>query len=229
MATTTATKTAKPASKTAAAKKPKIQEPDLYFWEGKNQKGQVVRGEIKARSLADVKNQLRKQGQLKPKIKKKPKPLFGGGKAVQPADIAVFVRQMATMMKAGVPLVQSFELVADGLENENMRKMVLSIRDDVSGGGSFGSGLRRFPKYFDELFCSPKSPACCTFTGTDRLRCLTIRQMATPCWMSNTFSSFVPSAAVSFFLALPCRSRMSIFENALHSCWRIPRKVGLSR
>ena len=154
MATTTATKTAKPASKTAAAKKPKIQEPDLYFWEGKNQKGQVVRGEIKARSLADVKNQLRKQGQLKPKIKKKPKPLFGGGKAVQPADIAVFVRQMATMMKAGVPLVQSFELVADGLENENMRKMVLSIRDDVSGGGSFGSGLRRFPKYFDELFCS---------------------------------------------------------------------------
>ena len=58
------------------------------------------------------------------------------------------------MMKAGVPLVQSFELVADGLENESMRQMVLSIRDDVSGGGSFGSGLRRFPKYFDELFCS---------------------------------------------------------------------------
>lgn len=153
MATTTANKNAKPATK-AVAKKPKVKEPDLYFWEGKNQKGQVVRGEIKAHSLVDVKNQLRKQGQLKPKIKKKSKPLFGGGKAVTPQDLAVFVRQMATMMKAGVPLVQSFELVADGLENETMRKMVLSIRDDVSGGGSFGAALRRYPKHFDELFCS---------------------------------------------------------------------------
>ncbi|HSC76572.1 MAG TPA: type II secretion system F family protein [Pseudomonadales bacterium] len=153
MATTTVKKNAKPAPK-AATKKPKVKEPDLYFWEGKNQKGQVVRGEIKARSLTEVKTQLRKQGQTNPKIKKKSTPLFGGGKAVQPQDIAVFVRQMATMMKAGVPLVQSFELVADGLENQNMRKMVLSIRDDVSGGGSFGSALRRFPKYFDELFCS---------------------------------------------------------------------------
>jgi type IV pilus assembly protein PilC len=155
MATTTVSKNAKTAAKTAAPKKPKIKEPDIYFWEGKNQKGQVVRGEIKARSLAEVKTQLQKQGQSKAKIKKKPTPLFGGGgKAVQPQDIAVFVRQMATMMKAGVPLVQSFELVADGLENPNMRKMVLSIRDDVSGGGSFGSALRRFPKFFDELFCS---------------------------------------------------------------------------
>jgi type IV pilus assembly protein PilC len=153
MATTTANKNVKPATK-AVAKKPKVKEPDLYFWEGKNQKGQVVRGEIKAHSLVDVKNQLRKQGQLKPKIKKKPKPLFGGGKAVTPQDLAIFVRQMATMMKAGVPLVQSFELVADGLENETMRKMVLSIRDDVSGGGSFGAALRKYPKHFDELFCS---------------------------------------------------------------------------
>lgn len=153
MATTTVKKNTKPAPK-VAAKKPKVKEPDIFFWEGKNQKGQITKGEIKAKSLAEAKTQLRKQGQNNPKIKKKSKPLFGGGKAVEPSDIAVFVRQMATMMKAGVPLVQSFELVADGLENENMRKMVLSIRDDVSGGGSFGSGLRRFPKYFDELFCS---------------------------------------------------------------------------
>ena len=152
MATTTANKNVKPAAK-AVAKKPKVKELDVYFWEGKNQKGQVVRGEIKSNSLVDVKNQLRKQGQLKPKIKKKPKPLFGA-KSVEPQDIATFVRQMATMMKAGVPLVQSFELVADGLENETMRKMVLSIRDDVSGGGSFGGALRRYPRQFDELFCS---------------------------------------------------------------------------
>lgn len=155
MATTTTNKNAKAAPKKAAPKKPKVKEPDIYFWQGKNQKGQLVRGEIKGQSLIDVKAQLRKQGQLNPKIKKKPKPLLGGaGKAVQPQDVAVFVRQMATMMKAGVPLVQSFELVADGLENQSMRKMVLSIRDDVAAGGSFGSGLRKFPKFFDELFCS---------------------------------------------------------------------------
>ena len=71
MATTTANKNVKPATK-AVAKKPKVKEPDLYFWEGKNQKGQVVRGEIKAHSLVDVKNQLRKQGQLKPKSRKNP-------------------------------------------------------------------------------------------------------------------------------------------------------------
>jgi type IV pilus assembly protein PilC len=153
MATTTANKNAKPAPKTVAAKKPKVKEPDIYYWTGKNQKGLVVKGEIKARSLAEVKNQLRKQGQANPKIKKKPKPMFGA-KAVTPMDISIFVRQMATMMKAGVPLVQSFELVADGLENETMRKMVLSVRDDVSGGGSFGGALRRYPKEFDELFCS---------------------------------------------------------------------------
>jgi type IV pilus assembly protein PilC len=153
MATAT-TKNAKPAAK-PAAKKPAVKEPDTYIWETKNKTGQVVRGEIKAKTLADVKTQLRKQGYSNPKIKKKPKPLFGGGgKSIQPADIAVFVRQMATMMKAGVPLVQSFELVADGLENQNMRKMVHGIRDDVAAGGSFGGALRKYPKFFDELFCS---------------------------------------------------------------------------
>ncbi|MEZ5538917.1 MAG: type II secretion system F family protein [Pseudomonadales bacterium] len=149
-----ATTTTKPATKTAP-KKPKGKEPDIYLWEFKNPKGVVTKGELKAQTMTDAKAQLRKQGYTNPKIKKKPKPLFGGaGKAIQPADIAVFVRQMATMMKAGVPLVQSFELVGDGLENPNMKKMIFSIRDEVSGGGSFGGALRKFPKHFDELFCS---------------------------------------------------------------------------
>lgn len=152
MATTTTTK--KTAAK-PAVKKPKVKEPDVFLWEFKNPKGQMVRGEVKAQTLTDAKAQIRKLGYTNPKIKKKPKPLFGGGgKAIQPADIAVFVRQMATMMKAGVPLVQSFELVGDGLENATMKKMVFNIRDEVSGGGSFGGALRKFPKYFDELFCS---------------------------------------------------------------------------
>ena len=150
----TATTTKKPAAKTAV-KKPKVKEPDIFLWEFKNPKGQMVRGEVKAQTLTDAKAQVRKLGYSNPKIKKKPKPLFGGaGKAIQPADIAVFTRQLATMMKAGVPLVQSFELVADGLENLNMKKIVLGVRDEVSGGGSFGGALRKYPKYFDDLFCS---------------------------------------------------------------------------
>lgn len=153
MATTTINKAKTPA-KSAAAKKPKVTEPDVYFWQGKNAKGQVVKGEVKARSLTEAKALVRKLGQNNAKVKKKPVPLFGGSKAVTPQDIAIFVRQMATMMKAGVPLVQSFELVADGLENQNMRKMVLAVRDEVSGGGSFGGALRKHPKHFDELFCS---------------------------------------------------------------------------
>lgn len=155
MATTTATKNTKPAAKAQGPKKPKAKEPDIYVWEAKNKKGQTVKGELKGNALTDIKAQLRKQGYPNAKIKKRPKPLFGGaGKAIEAADIAVFTRQMATMMKAGVPLVQSFELVADGLENQNMRKMVLEIRDEVSGGGSFGGALRKHPKHFDDLFCS---------------------------------------------------------------------------
>lgn len=152
MATTTTTK--KPAAK-PAVKKPKVKEPDIFLWEFKNPKGQMVRGEVKAQTLSDAKAQIRKLGYTNPKIKKKPKPLFGGaGKAIKPADIAVFTRQLATMMKAGVPLVQSFDLVADGLENANMKKIVIGVRDEVSGGGSFGGALRKYPKYFDDLFCS---------------------------------------------------------------------------
>ncbi|MEZ5493993.1 MAG: type II secretion system F family protein [Pseudomonadales bacterium] len=150
----TATTTKKPAAKTAV-KKPKVKEPDIFLWEFKNPKGQTVRGEVKAQTLTDAKAQVRKLGYTNPKIKKKPKPLFGGGgKAIKPADIAVFTRQLATMMKAGVPLVQSFDLVADGLENANMKKIVIGVRDEVSGGGSFGGALRKYPKYFDDLFCS---------------------------------------------------------------------------
>lgn len=150
----TATTTKKPAAKTAV-KKPKVKEPDIFLWEFKNPKGQMVRGEVKAQTLTDDKAQVRKLGYTNPKIKKKPKPLFGGGgKAIKPADIAVFTRQLATMMKAGVPLVQSFDLVADGLENANMKKIVIGVRDEVSGGGSFGGALRKYPKYFDDLFCS---------------------------------------------------------------------------
>lgn len=141
---------------TKAAVKPK-QGPttNTYVYKGVDKKGGKIQGEANGASPAIVKALLAKQGITVRTISKKSKPLFGSsGKAIKPGDIAVFSRQMATMMKAGVPLVQAFDIVADGLENPNLRKMVLSIRDSVASGGGFANSLKQHPKHFDELFCS---------------------------------------------------------------------------
>ncbi|WP_237057649.1 type II secretion system F family protein [Microbulbifer sediminum] len=125
-----------------------------YVYKGLDNKGNKVEGEITGSNPALIKAQLRKQGIIANQVKKKPKPLFGGKKRVKPADIALFTRQMATMMKAGVPLVQSFELVADGLDNDGVRDLILKVRDDVASGTAFAEALRKHPLYFDELFCN---------------------------------------------------------------------------
>ncbi|MEX1033020.1 MAG: type II secretion system F family protein [Cellvibrionaceae bacterium] len=128
---------------------------NVFVYKGVDSKGNKVQGEIKGQSSAMVRAQLIKQGIRTKGVRKKPKPLFGSrGKAIKPMDIAMFTRQMATMMKAGVPLVQSFEIVADGLENPSLRDLVLTIREDVSAGGGFAPSLRKHPKYFDDLFCN---------------------------------------------------------------------------
>ncbi len=127
----------------------------VYVFKGRNKEGKTIQGEMRGNNPALIKAQLRKQGILTRSVKKKPKPLFGGGsKPIKPADIALFTRQMATMMKAGVPLVQSFEIVADGAENPSLKEMINTLHEEVSSGNSFGSALRKHPKYFDDLFCS---------------------------------------------------------------------------
>jgi len=126
----------------------------VYTYKGKNKQGKQIQGELRGSNPAAVKAQLRKQGVITTTVKKKPKPLFKRKKPVKPSDIATFSRQMATMTKAGVPLVQSFEIVAEGTENEEMRSMIRSVEDDVSSGISFAASLRKFPRHFDELFCS---------------------------------------------------------------------------
>jgi type IV pilus assembly protein PilC len=127
-----------------------------FEWEGTNRKGQKVKGEISGANLATVKAQLRKQGVQPGKVKKKTKSLFsfGGGGKVTSIDITFFTRQMATMMKAGVPLVQSFDIVGDGVDNPAMKELIAQVRDDVSAGNDFASALKKHPKYFDELFCN---------------------------------------------------------------------------
>lgn len=126
----------------------------LFTFRGKNRKGERVDGEVRADTLVSAKTQLRKQGVMSTSVKKKPKPMFSRDKKIVPADIAIFTRQLATMMKAGEPLVQSFEIVADGSEKPRMKALINEIRDDVSAGGGFATALRKHPRQFDDLFCS---------------------------------------------------------------------------
>ncbi|WHI48271.1 type II secretion system F family protein [Microbulbifer sp. JMSA004] len=126
-----------------------------YIYKGVDSKGAKVEGEINGTSPALIKAQLRKQGIIANRVQKKPKPLFGGGKGkVKPVDIAIFTRQMATMMKAGVPLVQSFDIVADGSDNQALKELILKIRSEVASGTGFSEALRKHPVYFDDLFCN---------------------------------------------------------------------------
>lgn len=155
MALASTTKSATTKSKPAAVKSKQAPTTNTYAYKGVDKKGNKIQGEMNGGSPTIVKTLLAKQGITVRSVSKKGKPIFGSsGKAIKPADIAVFSRQMATMMKAGVPLVQAFDIVADGLENPNLRKMVLQIRDSVAAGGGFANSLKEHPKYFDELFCS---------------------------------------------------------------------------
>lgn len=128
---------------------------NTFTWAGTDKQGRTSKGEIEAVSSSMAKAQLRRQG-IKPKsVRKKSKPLFGSaGRKIKPMDISIFTRQMSTMMKAGVPLVQSFEIVADGLENPSMGALVTTIKNDVAAGTGLAVSLEKHPKYFDDLFCS---------------------------------------------------------------------------
>src|SRR5690606_30252527 len=127
---------------------------DIYKWQGTDRQGRPAQGEIVGPNQAIVKAQLRKQGIVAKTVRRKSKPLFNTQKKIKPADIAIFARQLATMMKAGVPLVQSFDIVAEGLENPSMRDLVINIKNDVASGTSLASSLGKHPRQFDDLFCS---------------------------------------------------------------------------
>jgi type IV pilus assembly protein PilC len=127
---------------------------DMFVWEGMDKQGKRVKGEMSGQTDALVRAQLRRQGVNPLKVKKKPKPLLGGGggKKITSKDITVFSRQLATMMSAGVPLVQSFEIVGRGHENRNMQELIMDIKSSVEAGGTLAEALGKHPLYFDELF-----------------------------------------------------------------------------
>ena len=133
----------------------KALQTSVFKWEGTDKKGAKVKGELAGQSPALIKAQLRKQGVNPTKVTKKGKSLLAGtGKKIKPMDIALFTRQMATMMKAGVPLLQSFDIIGEGLENANMRKLVDEVKQEVAAGNSFATSLRKKPQYFDDLYCN---------------------------------------------------------------------------
>ena len=135
---------------TAAAKKSQVQEA-IYEWEGKDRQGKVVRGEMRAGGEAMVGATLRRQGILVQKVKKR---RLSGGGSIKPKDIAIFTRQLATMMKAGVPLLQSFDIVARGSTNPKVTKLLNDIRGDVETGTSLSQAFRKHPMHFDALYCN---------------------------------------------------------------------------
>ena len=123
----------------------------VFEWEGKDRGGKQVRGEVRAAGENQVKASLRRQGVLPTKIKKR---RMRSGKSIKPRDIAIFTRQLATMMKAGVPLLQSFDIVGRGNPNGSVTKLLNDIRTDVETGTSLSAAFRKYPLYFNALYCN---------------------------------------------------------------------------
>jgi type IV pilus assembly protein PilC len=144
------------ASRTAVTPKPTPRRPEpqpIFVWEGTDKRGVVMKGEQPAKTANVVRAELRRRGITPKVVKVKPKPLFGSaGKRITPGDIAVFSRQLATMMKSGVPIVQSMEIMAGGHKNPRMRDLINTVRSDIESGSSLYEALRKHPVQFDELY-----------------------------------------------------------------------------
>ncbi|WP_299019206.1 type II secretion system F family protein [uncultured Tepidimonas sp.] len=123
----------------------------VYEWEGKDRNGKTVKGELRAAGEAQVQAQLRRQGILVQKVKKR---RLASAKRIRPKDIAIFTRQLATMMKAGVPLLQAFDIVGRGNPNPSVARLLYDIRSDVETGTSLSAAFRKHPAYFNSLYCN---------------------------------------------------------------------------
>jgi len=152
MATATAAVKARAAADRGKARA-QISEMQVFTWVGIDKRGIKIKGEQLSKNASLVKADLRKQGINPQVVKAKPKPLFGkAGKAIKGRDIAIFARQLATMMAAGVPMVQGFEIVAGGQSNPRMKDMLTNIKQDIEGGSALNEALGKYPVQFDELF-----------------------------------------------------------------------------
>lgn len=124
-----------------------------FVWEGTDKRGVKMKGEQMAKNANLLRAELRRQGITPKAVKAKPKPIFGStGSRITPKDIAFFSRQMATMMKSGVPIVSSLEIIGEGHKNLRMKRMIGTIRADIEGGSSLYEAISRHPVQFDELY-----------------------------------------------------------------------------
>ena len=138
---------------TGAVAKPRAAaaQESLFVWEGRDKAGKVVRGEMRAGGESVVAAALRRRGIAKPKIKKQ---VFSRGKRITEKDLAIFTRQLSTMLRAGVPLMQSFDIISRGHANPSVSRLLMDIRADVETGTSLNQAFRKYPLYFDPLFCN---------------------------------------------------------------------------
>src|SRR5258706_8583141 len=135
---------------TAAATRDRVKEY-TFLWEGRDKGGKIIKGDMRAGGEHVVLSQLRRQGIAVLKVKRK---RGGVGGTVKPKDIALFTRQLATMMKAGVPLLQAFDIVGKGHSNPAVAKLLMDIKNEVETGNSLTAAFRKYPLYFDALYCN---------------------------------------------------------------------------
>src|ERR1700754_4304179 len=149
MATATATKNAR----AIGAARAEVSKLVQYDWTALDKRGKRMKGEMPAKNAALVKAELRRQGMNPQTVREKAKPLFGStGKKVKPRDVAIFSRQIAAMMAAGVPMVQAFEIISNGQKNPRFKNMLVEIRQAIEGGSSLHEALGLYPVEFDELY-----------------------------------------------------------------------------
>jgi len=150
MATATANKT-----RTLGAQRAEVSRQTTYEWVALDKRGKRMKGDMPAKNASLVKAELRRQGMNPQTVRERAKPLFGSsGKPVKPLDVAVFSRQIATMMASGVPIVQAFDIIADGQKNVRFKNILLDVKQNIEGGSALFEALRRYPVQFDELYCN---------------------------------------------------------------------------
>ena len=152
MATATAT-----ANKARAlgAQRAEVSKMTTYEWVALDKRGKRMKGDMPAKNASLVKAELRRQGMNPQTVRERSKPLFGStGSTVKPGDVAIFSRQIATMMASGVPMVQSFDIIADGQKNIRFKNILLDVKQNIEGGSALHEALSRYPVQFDELYCN---------------------------------------------------------------------------
>jgi type IV pilus assembly protein PilC len=153
MATATATNIDK--ARALGAQRAEVSKLTTYDWVALDKRGKRMKGDMPAKNASLVKAELRRQGMNPQSVRERSKPLFGStGSSVKPGDVAIFSRQIATMMASGVPMVQSFDIIADGQKNVRFKNILLDVKQNIEGGASLHEALGRYPVQFDELYCN---------------------------------------------------------------------------